>query len=126
MRINAKVQITTGTPQNLAVMLGLLPAVPTSTTNPIWVNRIDAQMAHGAVSYGLYMDLANFPTGTTASASTAGHVTQELPIAAVASPGLPFTDAPASIGVGGARDITKIWIDVSATAYVIVSVDLRN
>ena len=41
MRINAKVQITTGTPQNLAVMLGLLPAVPTSTTNPIWVNRID-------------------------------------------------------------------------------------
>jgi hypothetical protein len=83
-------------------------------------------MAHGTVAYGLYMDLANFPPGTTAVASTAGHLTQELPIAAAASPGLPFTDAPAGVGVGGARDLTKIWLDVSATAYVIASADLRN
>ena len=126
MRVNAKPTITAGTPQCVATLLGCLPAAPTATTQPILANRVDAQMAEGTAAFGYYMDLANFAAGTVAATGTAGHVTAQLQPSTTTVPGLPFTDASAGIGFGGARDITKIWIDVSATAPVIVSVDLRN
>jgi hypothetical protein len=125
MRANATISITAGTPQNLATMLGLLPGAPGATQIPILANRVDAQMAEGTASFGYYMDLANFAAGTVANKATAGHVTQQLQPSTATAPGVPFVDAPAGVGVGAARDIAKIWLDVSVTASVVVSADLR-
>lgn len=126
MRVNASPSITAGTPQCLATALGCLPAAPTANTQPIWANRINEQMAEGTAAYGYHMDLANFAAGTVANKATAGHVTAQIQPATTTAPGLPFTDGAPAPGLGGALDITKIWIDVSATATVILSVDLRN
>jgi hypothetical protein len=128
MRINAVVSVTHLTPQCLATVLGLLPAAPDANTQPIWANRVDVQIPAGVTTYGYYFDLANFPPGTVANMATAGHVTGQVQPGTAGAPGLPFTDAPAGLGFGAARDITKIWIDIGATGTmaVIVSVDLRN
>lgn len=129
MRINVVLTVTAGTPQCLATALGCLAAAPTACTQPILANRIDVQMGVAAAvnAYGSYMDLANFPAGTVASKTTAGHVTAQLAPSTTTAPGALFTDAPAGIGFGGARDITKVWLDQSATGgTIIVSVDLRN
>lgn len=127
MRINAVLTITAGTPQNLAQALGLIPAAPTATTNPILANRIDVQMAAANTALGSYMDLANFIAGTVANKATAGHVSQQLAPGTASVPGATFTDQPAGVSFGAARDLTKIWIDQSVTGgTVIVSVDLRN
>ena len=128
MRINASLRVTAGTPQNLAVALGMVANdAALATANPILANRIDAQMAIGAtVSVGYYMDLAKFAAGTVASTATAGHVTAQLAAGTATVPGTPFSDAPAGLQMGAARDINKIWVDVGTTNTVmIVSVDLK-
>jgi hypothetical protein len=127
MRVNKTLTITAGTPQNLAVALGMVAsAAALATANPILANRIDAQMGAGSTGWAYYMDLAALAPGTVASTANAAHVTQQLPVITASMPGLPFTDASAGIGYGGARDITRIWFDVSHTGdTVITSVDLR-
>jgi hypothetical protein len=109
------------------VALGLLPSAPTAATNPIWANRIDVQMGFGGtVGVGYYMDLANLAVGTTANKATAGHLTQQLAPGTANVPGATFTDAPAGVAMGAARDVTKIWVDLATTNVpVIVSVDLK-
>jgi hypothetical protein len=130
MRINALISnITSGTPVNLAVALGLVANnAALAAANPILGNRIDVQMGFGAtVGVGYYMDLANFAAGTVANKATAGHLTQQLAPGTATVPGATWTDAAAGIGFGAPRDITRIWIDVATSnSPVVVSVDLRN
>lgn len=129
MRINTILStITSGTPLNLAVALGLVPNnAALATANPILANRVDVQMGFGStVGVGYYMDLSAFAAGTVANKATAGHLAQQLAPGTASTPGATFTDAPAGVSMGAARDLTKIWIDVATTnSPVIVSVDLK-
>lgn len=128
MRVNSFFTVTAGTPINLAVQLGLVANnAALALANPILANRIDAQMAVGAtVGVGYYMDLAALKPGTIANTGTAGHLGMELGPATATVPGPIYVDAPAGVAMGSARDLTKIWIDVSATgAAVLLSADLK-
>jgi len=112
----------------LAVALGLLPSAPGANQRPIEAVRVDVQMGFGGtVGVGYYMDLANFAPGTVANKATAGHLTQQLQAGSATVPGLTFTDVAVGIGLGGGRDLTRIWLDVATTnSPVLVSVDLRD
>jgi hypothetical protein len=125
MRVNTTITIAAGTPVNIAVALGLVSAVA-STTNPIIANRYLLQMLHGGTGRGYVMDMSAFTAGTTPTYSTSGHLSGEMAPASANAPGGSWGDAASGIPSGGPVDLTKLWVDGSHTGDTVVfSGDLR-
>lgn len=107
MRINRTMTVTAGTPQNVAVLLGLDPAFPQPA------RRWTAQALIGGTGAIYVMDGVR-PRGTTPAASTSGQLTAQLAPASATSPGSQYEDAyTADADNQGDIDLSLSWLDGS-------------
>lgn len=123
MRINTKITLTSGTPINIAVALGLMTSAQLGKIGPIYADRLLIQMAEGGTKTGYVLCLDYNPTATP-SVATVAQVCAQLLAATVTDPGGSYSDTMFARD-GGGIILNNMWVDGDANDPVLVSANVR-